>query len=114
MTFKQTVEADIKNVFINFDEFATQHNINGKVIQAVEDDDLTTERAARGGTGTDEFGNIGSIYFGARLLFVAKDDLGYRPVTGNSIRLDGDIYAVVNVVESMGLYEITLRAIQQR
>ena len=35
MTFKEIIEADIKNVFINFDEFASAHTINGKEILAV-------------------------------------------------------------------------------
>lgn len=114
MTFKDAVEADIRNVFINFDEFATEHTVNGQKLFAVTDDDLTAERAVKGGSGTDTYGNIGNIFFGSKLFFISATDLGFRPVTGNNIRIDGVLYTVVNVVDSMGIYEVTVQVVVGR
>lgn len=110
MTFKEALNADIKNVFINLDEFADIHTINGKKISAVLDDDLTTDRAVKGGTGTDEYGNIANIFFGTKTMFVSAEELGFKPVIGNNLRVDGTVYTVVNVAENIGVYEITIRA----
>lgn len=101
MGFKDIVKNDIKNVFLNFDEFATKHTINGKELLAVVDEDTSTERSI-----TD----VNNIYYGSKLLYVAVDDLGFKPVIEGNIRLDNVMYQVNNITESMGVYEITLAA----
>jgi len=42
--FKEQVANDIYNVFLNLDEFAEEHLIEGKTIPVVIDDDDLTEK----------------------------------------------------------------------
>ena len=53
-SFKDCVAADIHGVFLNTQEFADTHTIDGRKMDAVVDDDALLERdAARGGVHTD-------------------------------------------------------------
>ena len=40
--FKDAVSKDVKAVFLNLDEFANEHTLNGKTVVCVVDKDLTT------------------------------------------------------------------------
>ena len=65
-SFKDCVAADIHGVFLNTQEFADTHTIDGRKMDAVVDDDALLERdAARGGVHTD------GTYRTRRLLYVA-------------------------------------------
>ena len=69
-SFKDCVAADIHGVFLNNQEFASTHTIDGKEMDAVVDDDALLERdAARGGVHTD------GTYRTRRLLYVDKSRL---------------------------------------
>lgn len=92
-------------MFLNFEEFATKHTINGKELLAVVDDDLTTERAI-----TD----VNNVYYGSKLMYVAADSLGFKPVVGGNLKLDGMLYQVNSVTDSMGVYEIVMEKYQGR
>lgn len=65
----------------------------------VIDEDLTTERA---------ISDVSNIYYGSRLIYAAAEDLGFKPVIGGNIRLDGVIYQINSVTDSMGIYEIVM------
>ena len=72
-SFKDCVAADIHGVFLNNQEFASTHTIDGKEMDAVVDDNALLERdAARGGVHSD------GIYKVRRLLYVSRDDYGGR------------------------------------
>lgn len=78
-SFKDCVAADIHGVFLNNQEFASTHTIDGKEMDAVVDDDALLERdAARGGVHTD------GTYRTRRLLYVDKADYGGRPCRARS------------------------------
>ncbi len=113
MTFKEAVASDIKAVFLNFDEFGTEHTVNGKKIVIVMDDDMSAQRA-REFMGGGIYDSDVSIYTGSKTFFAAAAELGFRPVIGNNLRLDGVNYTVINVFENMGVYEITLQAYNGR
>ena len=83
-SFKDCVAADIHGVFLNTQEFADTHTIDGRKMDAVVDDDALLERdAARGGVHTD------GTYRTRRLLYVDKTDYGGRPMSGKILNLDG-------------------------
>lgn len=105
MSFKDVIKQDITNVFLNFEEFATKHNINGKAILAVVDDDLTTERSI-----TD----VNNIYYGSKLMYVSAEEIGFKPTIGGNIRLDGMLYQIKSVTDSMGMYEVVMEKYQGR
>lgn len=105
MGFKDQVAADIANVFINFDEFADNHVINGVSVLAVLDSDINQARA---------FNRLISVNDGVSLqlvsLFVKLSDFGYQPVEGEHMTVDGKGYFVSECLENIGVLEIKLKA----
>lgn len=106
--FKDAVNADINNVFINALEFAEPHNINGKLINCVVDDDILEERLSR--TNQEYFDGV---FKHRRLVFVEANELPHVPVVGELFRLDGKRYTVANVAENMGVLDITIESNDQ-
>lgn len=98
---------DIHGVFLNTQEFADTHTIDGRKMDAVVDDDALLERdAARGGVHTD------GTYRTRRLLYVDKTDYGGRPMSGKILNLDGREYRVVQADEAAGVLTIEIEAIR--
>lgn len=104
MSFKDVLAADIANVFLNIDEFAEVHNINGETVPAIVDTDVLKQRSNR------QSQNFDGIYKGEVVVFVATTSLVKRPVHGQPLRLDGRLYVVSACAESNGMLEITLEA----
>lgn len=101
--FKDAVAADIKGVFINSDEFADVHDIDGASITCVIDTDLIHERSTM----------VSESLFGLQcVLHVSTLDID-EPVRGQIMRLDGQLYIVQEIAENMGMYDITLEAAEQ-
>lgn len=106
-SFKDCVAHDIHGVFLNTDEFADTHMIDGREMDVIIDDDALVERdAARGGVHTD------GTYRVRRLLYVDKDDYGGRPPSGKRLNLDGREYRVVQADEAAGMLSIEIEAIR--
>lgn len=106
-SFKDCVAADIHGVFLNAQEFATAHTIDGRKMDAVVDDNALLERdAARGGVHSD------GLYRVRRLLYVAKADYGGRPPSGKNLNLDGREYRVVQADDDAGMLAIEIEAIR--
>lgn len=101
MNFKDYAAADL-NVFINANEFADDHIINGEAVRCVVDDDINQART--GNTPAD------GVFVGLVSVFVKTADFNYRPVQGEYITLDDAGYYVVSSAESMGILEIKLKA----
>lgn len=106
--FKDAVANDIKSVFINVLEFADRHNINGEMVDAVIDTDVLKERQPPTASEYAE-----GIFKDEKLVYVKHDELRRKPVKGEILRLDGDIYLVEEVAENMGVLEITISANEQ-
>lgn len=103
--FKDAIAADKKAVFINGDEFADTHNINGVDVVCVVDGDLITERNAK------TYAEYAEGVFKSQItIFVDAADLPQRPVKGEGIRFDGEYFSVDECIENAGIYEITLGA----
>lgn len=43
-TFKDVLRSDIKSVFLNFEEFGEEHEINGETVLIIIDENELTER----------------------------------------------------------------------
>ncbi|ABO49742.1 conserved hypothetical protein [Desulforamulus reducens MI-1] len=99
MGFKDYAAADIA-VFVNVDEMADSHDIDGQQIPAIVDSDVLS--------GQSEYRD--GIYLGEILVFVRSSDLPSRPVKNQHMRLDGELYLVSNCSEEDGLLQITLEA----
>lgn len=103
--FKDAIAADIKGVFINPLEFAEQHNINGQIVTAMVDSDILKERSRPTASEYAE-----GVFIDEKLVYVAADDLQRKPVEGEMFRLDNRRYIVKEVVDNMGVLEITITA----
>ena len=77
-SFKDQIKADISSVFLNGLEFADDHELNGKTMKAVIDDNELLERDKAKVMSTE----IDGIHKTRRFIYVAKADFGPRN-TGN-------------------------------
>lgn len=107
-TFKDTVAADISTVFLNNQEFAETHNVNGKEMTVMVDDNELLERDKSKLLGAPTNG----IYKSRRLIYVAKSNFGKRPAQGVLLTLDGRQYKVQGCTEEAGILAIELEAVR--
>lgn len=97
-TFKDFL-VDDNQVFFNAIELASPHNIDEKIINVVMDNDKLEDRKASSSDG---------VYDGEIMFHVVASEFDDKPVIGQIIRFDSDIYRVSNVSDSEGVYTITL------
>ena len=92
------------DIFMNTDEFATKHKVNGIEIPIIIDEELLKERQSR----VDDPAE--GVYDTGVLLVVKKVDYGEKPAIGEIVKLDEDIYRVQDVQNDEGMYIIELVA----
>ena len=102
--FKDIIRADIDNVFMNPDEFATLHTVNGKKMVVTIDNNELIERAKKAKS------NMDGIYVKETLIYVKAKDFGPLPAVGSVLKLDRSIFKVTNATNEDGLYSIHLEA----
>lgn len=100
---KDYFNSDIDN-FFNLDEFAQIHTIDGKEVPAVIDSDVLKIRSNYKSEQYD------GVYLNEIVVYVKAADLLERPVYGQQLRLDGNLYMVLECTENMGVLEIILGA----
>lgn len=91
MGFKESLQEDIDNVFINLDEFADINKVNGSDMPVIIDDQ-----------GLEEFnqkrdGDYDGIYKSRMMFFVKLSDLGYKPAIESILEIDDRQYRVIDV-----------------
>lgn len=104
MGFKDIVKADVHNIFLNLEEFADTHIVNGNEMPVLIDNNEQIEREKRINQNTD------GIYTNQRLLYVAASDFGPLPKQGSLLTLDKRIFRVEDAIDEDGVYSITLEA----
>lgn len=104
MTFKEIVRTDVGRIFMNLDEFAATHTVNGKQIPVVVDNNELIEREKRFASHMD------GINVRTALIFVKGRDLGALPPVGSALVLDGMTYRVIDSINEDGVYSIHLEA----
>ena len=108
MTFKEQLLEDIDAVFLNDEEFAEMHNLNGVntmaiVQQTVVNDDLTT-------TDTTKVTFYDGLYAKGAIVNVKRDDIPKIPIPGAKFYLDGQYGHVVAANDDEGMVTITWAA----
>ncbi|MFY0545458.1 hypothetical protein [Brevibacillus sp. H7] len=106
MSFKDEIQKDL-GVFINMDEFAEVHNVNGQDIPVLIDADLLKGRQRMP---ADLYHAAAGVFIEQITVYARLSDLGERPVIGQRLYLDDELYLVANCNEQMGILEITLEA----
>lgn len=102
--FKDIIRADIDNVFMNTDEFAGFHTVNGKRMPVTVDNNELIERAKKAKS------NMDGIYTKTTLIYVKAKDFGQLPAVGSGLTLDGRTYRIMDAMNEDGLYSIHLEA----
>lgn len=97
MTLKESIDSDIDEVFLDVDEFADPHVINGRRLKCVIDTIVT-----QGGT---DAGHLGVFLNQIRVHM--REGLIKTPVEGQQIRVDGVRYVVRSVSREMGMIVFT-------
>ena len=104
-SFKEVMKDDVNTVFMNNDEFANIHLVNGKKMNVIFDSLEQMEREQR----VTEIKEEG-LYKKHLLIYVKKSEYGPLPAPGNRITLDRANYLVTDAVNEDGLYSISLEA----
>lgn len=104
MTFKEVIRADISNVFVNTDEFAVTHNVNGKDIPIITDNNELIDREKKAKS------NMDGVNVKTTLIYVKARDFGPLPPVGYAITIDGMSYRVMDATNEDGVYSIHLEA----
>ena len=105
--FKDIIASDLDAVwFSELEEFWADHEVNGKIIRVIVDnDELIRRTAKRVYTGSDS-----GLYTGHKLLMLQAADYGPRPAIGNLVSFDGRKYRVAETDTQDGLLIIELEA----
>ncbi len=101
MNFKDMIQSDLDFVFFNSEEFAESHNINGKVVSCIVDNDRLIERSKK---------EFDGIYVGELLIFVRKEEIKGKLSQGMPLIYDNRQMNIFSVREDEGMYEIILNA----
>lgn len=102
-SFKEMVEADIYNVFLNLDEFGEYHRIEGKEIPVVMDNDALAKLAKTGDNRTHGLVEADMVLMGKVTDFPADLD------PGRLLNVDGREMLIVSASRDAGLATVTLR-----
>lgn len=103
MSFKDQIKQELSDVFLNLDEFADLHRIEGKEVPVVIDSDIMAKLSKIGDNrihGMDE----------ADMVIMGKaSDLPENLDPGRLLNLDGREVIVVTTTSEMGLVQIAVR-----
>lgn len=103
MSFKDQIKQDLSDIFLNLDEFADLHRIEGKVVPVVIDSNIMAKLSKIGDNrihGMDE----------ADMVIMGKaSDLPENLDPGRLLNLDGREVIVVTTTSEMGLVQIAVR-----
>lgn len=108
MSFKSVIMSDIHNVFLNEDEFAEKHVIDGKKMTVVVDGNEVIERSKK----QAENGRLDGLYERQVIIYVSKRDFGKVPAIGRELTMDRGLYIIQDCIDEGGMYSITLGAIR--
>lgn len=103
-SFKDVLKDDVNNTFMNLDEFADTHIVDGKEIPVIIDENEIIEREKKMKS------NMDGVYVKQKLIYVKADDFGALPAIGRAIMLDGKRYIVIDAVDEQGVYSITMES----
>lgn len=105
ITFKDQVAVDL-DTFINLDEFADEHILNGDTVKAIVESPTSQERWITGKEYNVYNGLEGNLY----IVHCRKSDLSAVPVYDQRFDMDGIICIVDSVIDDMGILTIELHA----
>ena len=103
MSFKDQIKQDLSDVFLNLDEFADLHRIEGKEVPVVIDSDIMAKLSKIGDNRTHGMDEADMVIMGK------ASDLPENLDPGRLLNLDGREVIVVTTTSEMGLVQIAVR-----
>lgn len=100
MSFKEQIKADL-NTFFNFDEFGTDHVIDGKIVNVIVDNETLKSRNKK---------EYDGIVQADMLYFAKEEDLLKEPRPNSVQSFDGVLYEIFDAKLDEGVYEVILQA----
>lgn len=100
MSFKEQIQKDLDAVFLNLEDFAELHRVEGVKIAVVVDSDRLNKLKQ---------GHILGLVEADMLLMGKKADFPANLEPGRLLNVDGREMIVENSGENMGLVEVALR-----
>lgn len=104
ISFKEQVEKDNFDVFLNGEEFAEIHILNGNKCQCILESDSMVKGLSTGNT------SYPMLYGSDLIVYVLEKDLNEVPVYGQTFIVDKHLYLVESVKNDMGMITIDLVA----
>ena len=108
MGFKEIIQRDITNVFMNPREFGEFHQVGDRRLPLILDDNEMIEREKR----TQSSQGADGTYRRKLMFYVAARDFGPLPAVGKLLELDGRKYRIIDSIDESGIYSISLEAIK--
>lgn len=108
MTFKEQIAKDNATVFLNMDEFAETHTINGVEMPCTIDNNEMVDREKRYQYKRSLYAD--GVYLKELLIYVKATDFGPLPAIGRLITFDKKSYIVSDAINEDGIYSISLEA----
>lgn len=102
MGFKDMIKEDVKDIFLNPEEFGEPHMVDGKEMTIIIDDNELVEREKKVQTMAEGLHNR------QLLIYVSAEDFGPEPLINRLLELDGNYYTVTDVSNEGGIYAISL------
>ena len=103
MSFKDQIKQDLSDIFLNLDEFADLHRIEGKEVPVVIDSDIMAKLSKIGDNRIHGMEETDMVIMGK------ASDLPENLDPGRLLNLDGREVIVVTTTSEMGLGQIAVR-----
>lgn len=103
MSFKDQIKQDLSDIFLNLDEFADLHRIEGKEVPVVIDSDIMAKLSKIGDNRIHGMDEADMVIMGKASVLPENLD------PGRLLNLDGREVIVVTTTSEMGLVQIAVR-----
>lgn len=104
--FKDAVATDVDAVFLNADEFADFHDIDGETVRCMIDKNIINE------TSDTQAYPLEGVFVNTLTIYVRTGDI-LTPVEGQILSVDDSMHIVRSVSEEMGMLVIVAEANEQ-
>lgn len=108
MTFKEQIAKDNQVVFMNEEEFTEVHNVGGKDIPCIIDNNEMVDREKRYQYRKSLYAD--GVYLKELLIYVRAEDFGPLPAIGRNITFDKKNYLISDAINEDGIYSLCLEA----
>ncbi len=104
MGLKDMILSDIKEIFLNLEEFGENHIVDGEVMCIIIDEFELIVREKK------ERELAEGLHIKQLLFYVSEEEYGPLPLIGRRMELDGDYFEVTDAISEGGMHSISLEA----